>query len=47
MDKLLNNIAQLEITGRVKDILRAYDICNWSSEKVQKQQTQLKGSINT
>ena len=38
MDKLLNNIAQLEITGRFKDILRAYDIGNWSSEKIQKQQ---------
>ena len=42
MDILLSNSVQVEITGRVKDILRAYAIGNWSSETVQRQQNQLK-----
>jgi len=38
MDKLITDSAQVEITGRVKDILRAYVIGNWSSEPAQQQQ---------
>ena len=35
MDKLLSGSAHIEITGRVKDILRAYVIGNWSSKSGQ------------
>ena len=37
MDKLISDRAQVEITGRVKDILRAYVIGNWCSEPHQQQ----------
>ena len=37
MDKLITDTAQVDITGRVKDILRAYVIANWSSESGQQQ----------
>ena len=38
MDKLITDIAQVEIIGQVKDIIRAYVIGNWSSEAAQQQQ---------
>ena len=38
MDKLITDSAQVEITGRVKDILRAYVVDNLSSESVYQQQ---------
>ena len=38
MDKLITDSAQVEITGRIKDILRSYVIGNWSSEASQQQQ---------
>ena len=37
MDKLITDSAQVEINGRVKDILRAYVIGNWSSEAAKQQ----------
>ena len=38
MNKLISDSAQIEITGRVKDALRAYVIDNWSSEPQQQHQ---------
>ena len=38
IDKLLSDIAQVEIIGCVKDIIHAYFIGNWSSESHQQQQ---------
>ena len=35
MDKLLSDRAQVEISDRVKDILRAYHIGDWQSEPLQ------------
>ena len=37
MDKIITDSAQVEITRRVKDILRDYVIGNWSSKAAQKQ----------
>ena len=38
MDKLITDSVQVEIAGRVKDILRAYIIDNCNSEAAQQQQ---------
>ena len=35
MDKPITDSAQVEITGQVKDVPRAYVIGNWSSEAAQ------------
>ena len=42
MDKLLSDSAQVQIIDRVKNILRAYAIGNWSSEAYQQQQNPAK-----
>ena len=46
MNKLISDSAQVEITGDVKDILRAYVIGSCSSEVGQQQQHLLKGNTN-
>ena len=38
MDKLVSNRAQVEISNRVQDILRAYGIASWQSEPNQQHQ---------
>lgn len=38
MERLVSDSAQVESTGRVKDILRAYTISNWSSDPHQQHQ---------
>ena len=43
MDKLLSDSAKHEISNKVMDILRAYDISNWHSEPYHQNQTLLNG----
>ena len=38
MDKLVSDQAQVEISNRVQDILRAYGIASWQSEPHQQHQ---------
>ena len=47
MDELLSNSVQVEITGHVKDILRAYVMVNGVARPISNIKTMLKGNTNT